>query len=115
MLSFLLNYQLLPPSPLFLHYQGCLSHVPEDIPLQDRGVFSVIDHGESDAEVPVEQVVDLKVVVVLPERVVEGFSHTQPAKVEEKLDRHEDWVVNVKLQKKISCAKVKSQKKEQTV
>ena len=47
----------------------------------------------------VEQVVDLKVVVVLPERVVEGFCHAQPAKVEEKLDRHEDWVVDVKLQK----------------
>ena len=75
--------------------------VPENIPLQNWGILCIIDHREGDAKVPIEEVVDLEVVVVFPKRVVEGLRHSQPAKVEEELDCHEDWVVDVELQRRM--------------
>ena len=58
--------------------------------------------GDGGLDSPVEQIVDLEVVIVLPERIVECFGHTQPAEVEEELDGHEDWVVEVRLTRIVS-------------
>ena len=58
--------------------------------------------GDGGLDSPVEQIVDLEVVIVLPERVVERLGHTQPAEVEEELDGHEDWVVEVRLRRRVS-------------
>lgn len=82
-------------------HQSCLLDVPENVPLQNWGILCIIDHREGDAKVPIKEVVDLEVVVVFPKRVVEGLGHSQPAKVEEELDCHEDWVVDVELQRRM--------------
>lgn len=45
--------------------------------------------------VPVDEPVDLKVVVVLPKRVDQGLGHLEPAHVEEELQHGEDGDVEI--------------------
>ena len=48
-----------------------------------------------DLEVPVDDVIKLKVVVIVTKRVVKGGSDVQPAKVEDELCYEEDWCVGL--------------------
>ena len=47
----------------------------------------------SHLEVPIEQLVELEVVVVLSKRVIEGLCDSEPTKHEEEPERHEDGIV----------------------
>ena len=51
----------------------------------------------SHLEVPVEQLVELEVVVVLSKRIIEGLGDSEPTKHEEEPERHEDGIVEIHL------------------
>ena len=45
----------------------------------------------------VEKLVQLKVVIVLSKRIVEGLGNPEPSKDKKETEGHEDWVVEVDL------------------
>ena len=48
-------------------------------------------------KVSVEKLVQLKVVIVLSKRIVEGLGNPEPSKDKKETEGHEDWVVEVDL------------------
>ena len=51
----------------------------------------------SHLEVSLNELVKLKVFIVLPKWIVQSLCYPQPAKEEEELDCHEDWIVEIQL------------------
>ena len=89
--TFLLHLHLdlvrvLDVNDLRVLYQLWLSQVPEDVLLELRGVLVVIHDGHGDSEVPVQQLIQLKVLIIFSEWIVQSLGHTEPAKYEEKPD-----------------------------
>ena len=54
-----------------------------------------IDHQVTDLEVPVNNVLDIKVIIAVSEGIDEILSHFEPAEVEDKLQGGEEWEVEV--------------------
>ena len=77
--------------------QHSLSLVPEDISLQGRRLLVIIHDLQSDLEMSLDEVVQLEVLVVLPEWIVKSLSHLEPTEEEEELDGHVDGIVEVQL------------------
>ena len=63
--------------------------------LQEIFHLQIIHHDVADLEVSVDDVVKLKVVVIITERIYEALSYFQPAKVENELNDGEEWEVEI--------------------
>ena len=48
-------------------------------------------------EVSLDELIQLEIFIVLPKRIVQSLCNPQPAKEEEELDCHEDWIVEIQL------------------
>ena len=57
--------------------------------------LQIIHHDVADLEVSVDDVVKLKVVVIITERIDEALGNFQPAKVEDELNDGEEWEVEI--------------------
>ena len=65
---------------------------------ENRRLLTPVHQLVADLDVPVHQLVHIKVLVVVPERIVEGLGHLQPTKVEQELQAAQhDIAVNAEI------------------
>ena len=59
-----------------------LCQIPEDILLELRGIFVIVHDGHGDPEVSVQQLIQLEILIILPERIIQSLGNPQPAENE---------------------------------
>ena len=65
---------------------------------ENRRLLTPVHQLVADLDVPVHQLVHIKVLVVVTERIVEGLGHLQPTKVEQELQAAQhDIAVNAEI------------------